>query len=100
MRTCTNRQNLQNQRKTTRKTSSIYKGVNWQKHAKKWEACLRYDYGRIHLGYYDNEIDAAKAYDNKARELFGEFALPNLERFGGPRMSPRSVLFRPALLFE
>jgi len=29
------------------------------------------------LGYFDNEVDAALAYDMKAYELWGEFALTN-----------------------
>jgi hypothetical protein len=26
------------------------------------------------IGYFDNEVEAARLYDAKAKELFGEFA--------------------------
>jgi hypothetical protein len=32
---------------------------------------------RILLGYFDSEADAAKAYDNAARKLHGDFAILN-----------------------
>jgi hypothetical protein len=31
------------------------------------------DYKKIHLGYFDNIIDAKKARQDKSKELFGEF---------------------------
>ncbi len=30
-----------------------------------------------HIGYFDNEEEAAKARDKKSLELFGEFAILN-----------------------
>lgn len=56
---------------------SGYKGVSWHKTAKKWTAKLTLNGKLIHLGYFDDPIDAAKAYDQAAREYFGEFAVTN-----------------------
>lgn len=53
--------------------SSKYKGVCWDKTKSKWIAYINSKY----IGYYDNEIDASKAYDEKAIELFGEYAKTN-----------------------
>lgn len=56
---------------------SRYKGVS--RHRAKWRACIEKDKKGIHIGYFDLEIEAAKAYDLKAKELFGEFARPNFQ---------------------
>jgi hypothetical protein len=58
--------------------TSKYKGV--YKHAKgKWQAELRVKGVNHYLGLFINEEDAAKAYDNRAKELFGEFAYINFK---------------------
>ena len=53
--------------------TSKYKGVHYMKTCGKWRAKV----ARIHIGVCENEIDAAKAYDKKAIEMYGEFANPN-----------------------
>jgi hypothetical protein len=57
------------------KASSKYKGVVWNKIHKKWLVRIVKEKGkRIFLGYFYNEIDAAKAYNEAAKKYFGEFA--------------------------
>ena len=78
LRLCTHRQNIQASRKRNGNTSSKYKGVHWEKSRQKWRGKItRMDGKTIFLGYFDSELDAAKVYDDKARELFGDFAQLN-----------------------
>ena len=55
------------------------KGRKNKKHiiTKKWRAQIEKDGKHYGLGYYVTPIEAALAYDQKARELFGEFANTN-----------------------
>ena len=78
LRICTHAQNIQNSKlNKNSRYSSCYKGVVWFKRTKKWRAYIKKKNVFTSLGYYKNEIDAAKAYDCKAKELFGEFACTN-----------------------
>ena len=77
LRWATATENSRNRKKVSNPTSSKNKGVNWYADSKKWRARIQTDTQRLHIGYFDNEIDAAKAYNNKAIELFGEFASLN-----------------------
>ena len=70
-------ENNMNSRKTSKRTSSIYKGVHWSKWHNKLKATIVKDRKSIHLGYFHDEKEAAKAYNDKAIELFGEFACLN-----------------------
>jgi hypothetical protein len=74
LRICSNSQNHMNRRKMPGK-SSVYKGVCAK--PGKWESAIRVKRKLIHIGYFKNECDAAKAYDKSARKYFGEFARPN-----------------------
>ncbi|MGE7932145.1 hypothetical protein [Viridibacillus arvi] len=52
-----------------------YRGI--QKEGKKWSARIYRRKKTIYLGMYSSKIEAAKAYDKKAYELFGEKAILN-----------------------
>ena len=56
-----------------KKGTSIHKGVSWNKQMKKWKASIMIDGKSIYLGLYSDELEAAKAYKAKAKELFGDF---------------------------
>lgn len=60
--------------------SSKYRGVCRKKGCNKWLASIRYHDRHIHLGYFENEIDAAKAYDEAAKKYHREFAMLNFNR--------------------
>lgn len=72
LRTATSSQNKANVEKYV--GDSQYKGVSWHKHANKWVAQIHKDYKHIHIGYFENELDAAFAYDKEAQRLFGPYA--------------------------
>ena len=76
LRTCTRSNNMAN--RTKRKASaSVHKGVTWNARKGKWIARISHQGKRHHLGEFANEHKAAQAYNQKARELFGEFARLN-----------------------
>ena len=76
IRIVTRSQNNANTRKRC-DCSSIHKGVSFFRATKKWHGYINKDGKRIHLGYYENEVDAAIAYNKKAKELFGKYAKLN-----------------------
>ena len=76
LRVCTRAQNLHNGQPLG--GSSRHKGVSWSKYAKKWQAYIDVHGKRKHLGYFINEQDAARAYNEEALQNFGEFARINI----------------------
>lgn len=82
LRPATVSQNLCNRRKTKSKTRSKYKGLEWDKIQRKWKVRIQHNGKRIYLGSFSKEIDAARAYDKKAKVLFGQFASLNFPDAG------------------
>jgi hypothetical protein len=75
LRNCTQQENNMNAR--SREHTSRFKGVYWKKMVGKWNAVIHFKGRRRNLGYFKDEVAAAKAYDEKAKEIFGRFAYLN-----------------------
>lgn len=78
LRICNESQNAQNRGKTKSNTSG-FKGVSYKKKNHKWYSQIMFDKHNYHIGYFNNPVDAAIAYDKKAIEFFGEFANINFK---------------------
>lgn len=76
LRICSHIENTRNRNKTYLNTSG-YKGVCFKRRESKYEAYININGKYKTLGYFVNAIDAAKAYNEAAKEFFGEFALLN-----------------------
>jgi len=77
VRAATYSQNMYHRRKCSGAKHSKYKGIQWDKTHRKWRASITFEKKVMHLGYFQNEIDAARAYDRAARQYHGEFASLN-----------------------
>jgi|WetSurMetagenome_2_1015567.scaffolds.fasta_scaffold20333_10 AP2-like factor, euAP2 lineage len=78
LRKCTLQENHYNQLKQKKNTSSKFKGVCFNKQRNKWQANIKNNNKKIHLGLYLTENEAALAYNNKAEEIFGKFCCLNV----------------------
>jgi hypothetical protein len=65
-------------RGANKNTTSKFKGVHWDKSRNKWRAKLQLNGKCIHIGYYDDEKEAAVEYNKMAIRRFGEFARLNV----------------------
>lgn len=75
LRVCLQSQNAKNRGKSEGVYTSKFKGVFFKKD--KWMAKISTNYKAIHIGSFETEEDAAKAYNNAAEKLHGEFAYLN-----------------------
>ena len=75
LRWCSSQENNMNKSKRGN-ASSIYKGVHRQDG--KWLAGIKYNNIKIHIGSFKTQEEAGRAYNEKASELFGEFAKLNV----------------------
>jgi hypothetical protein len=79
LRSCTRAQNYANSDIHSNNTSGA-KGVRLRKDTKKWSAIIKHNQKVIYLGCFKNLDEAARAYKDKAREIYGEFAYNDKNR--------------------
>lgn len=75
LRFCSYTENARNM--APRGGTSRFKGVRWLTGKNRWKAEIGMDKRRVHIGYFTNEEDAARAYDHAALQHYGEFARTN-----------------------
>jgi len=85
LRITTPAQNGWNRNKTASLCTSRFKGVCWSKKMVKWHAQIKENGKQTTIGFFDDEELAARAYDAKAKELYGQYAALN---FPGPAKDP------------
>lgn len=71
-------ENQWNRKKTSKTSSSNYKGVCWNKTSNNWISTIRINNKLKYLGSFDTERDAAIAYNNAAINMFSKYAKLNV----------------------
>ena len=56
-------------------SKSPFKGITY--HFGKWQACIETNNKNHYLGRFSNPVDAALAYDDAAKKMFGKYAITN-----------------------
>lgn len=75
--------NNQNKRKKAN-TTSRFIGVSRYRDGIRWVAQIKEPKGKVkHLGLFDDETEAARAYDEKVRSLYSGYVKTNFERKEG-----------------
>lgn len=62
-----------------RRGTSLYRGVHYDTKKRKWVAGIQIREKKMHLGSFNNEWEAARAYNTAAKKYFGSGARLNKE---------------------
>lgn len=71
LRICTQQDNVRAGKGKVGKSG--YKGVFWNKERKKWQGKIYDGKKSVHLGMFKTKTAAARAYNEAAKKIFGEF---------------------------
>jgi hypothetical protein len=66
-------QNFFNSKRKKKRKYSKYMGVTWIERDKKWAARISPNKKAVHLGRFDNELEAAEAYKKAHEKYFGSY---------------------------
>lgn len=77
LRVCTRAENNKNRGMNSNNTSG-YKGVYWNDIGKKWQVFICINQKPTHMGLFKTKKEAALAYNEAAKEHYGEFARLNV----------------------
>jgi len=77
LRPTTQRGNGANRRSLNKNNTSGYRGVVFSKEKRRWVAQIKVNYKTKRLGYFDSPQEAARAYDEAAKQYHGQFATLN-----------------------
>ena len=93
LRKCTH---LENCRNKSGRTKNKYKCVSWDKKSQRWETYIGMNGKKIGLGYFDDQDEAARFYNIKAKQFFGEFAKFNdvVPMFPETNEPPKKIIHR------
>lgn len=92
LKVCSHAENMRGRVRKKLSSVSEYRGVGWNRALGKWDAQIKHSYRRIYIGYFEEEIEAARAFDAKARELgWPEHGLnfPSDDRKGAKHVSSK-----------
>jgi len=79
LRTATHGNNQANG-KVYKNNKAGYRGVYWHAQHRKFCVSIQSEGTKSHVGLFSSELEAARAYDNAAKKIFGEYARLNFPK--------------------